>query len=402
MTTGCCWCDGKYNYVFEVKINVMSENSTQHQLPPAGTNKATKYINEGAYGCVFRSHIPCEVNMNVPGDHSTIGKLMFDAKDIASENKAVEAMRLIDPEHLFTVRSYGTCKPQAAFLESDPEAKKCELLNEPHHANQRNQIVYQYGGVTLTKFIMDFSSGMPWHVFLRVFFKMGNLFFAAMRLSAAEKVHFDIKSENVLVDDEWNMKLIDFGLLANQDEIGSNSLISMSYRYFPPELRVYAHKTRGHQDAELSALTPDDVLAEYRDDVAFELIKNQGLFDPEDDVRKLFACSAEDIMHWSKKRIDVFTVGWLLALVVFSANNLSDAPPPARFVLMTLLRHMCRFHPEHRYAPEHAFEEHQRICAFLVNSTTAVPKSLMIQAPNPKTEAAATRKKKTSGKQTVL
>lgn len=340
-----------------------------------------QYVNAGAYGCVFEPHLPCELGLSAsdPRAKKTIGKIMGDAGDAKTEWDAHQSVRLVDPNNEFTVKAHGMC---GQYRLSDVDAKelqKCVLLDSTSadRENTGAQIIYEYGGKTLTSFLMSFvDAPMPMDTFVRLFFKFGNLFYGAMLLNNNKSIHFDIKSENVLIDDDMNLKLIDFGLLTRQEDLKNNELIAFSYRYFPPELRIYSHMTR-HMPREL---TPYEVLQEYVSDGGYQFLQKSNVFDPEEDINQIFGMTPDVIMTFSQRRVDVFALGWLMCLVAFCADNMSvdnGFAADIKFPLMSFIRSTARFHPEHRSTPEEAFAYHNMVCTYFANSSVLHKKTLM-------------------------
>ncbi len=342
-----------------------------------------KYVNAGAYGCVFEPHLPCELGVSSkdPRAKATIGKIMSDANEAKIEWEANELVRKVDPKNDFTVKAHGVCKRYQLSQVDAHELEKCVLLKDGTSGQNGVQIVYEHGGKTLTEFLMNYEhTYMPMDVFVRLFFKFGNLFYGAMLLNNSQSIHFDIKSENVLIDDDMNLKLIDFGLLTRHHELEKNELIAFSYRYFPPELRIYSHKTRSTP----KELTPSEVLEEYMNDGGYDFIEKFQLFDPKDDIEKCFALPAETLMTFTKRRVDVFALGWLLSLVGFCTNGMEDPKFTAdiKFPIFTFIRNTARFHPEHRSSPEEAYAYHKMICSYFANSNVLHNKRLSALRPS--------------------
>lgn len=339
-----------------------------------------RFVNAGSYGCVYKPSLPCELRAS--HDKNTIGKLMVSEDDVREEWDANKVIKLIDPDNQFTVKAHGVCRDYEMSKVDRDEIASCTLI-EDQRATKTSQIVYDYGGTTITSFLGQFGeSSMPVDTFVRLFFKFGNLFFGAMKLAENKRIHFDIKSENVLIDDDMNLRLIDFGLLTTHEDIGSNDLISYAYRYFPPELRVYANMT--DDNGKNVDVTPTDVLNEYNVDAGYTFIETCRLFDPVADVNAIFRTPKADLLTFARRRVDVFALGWLLCLVGFSADNMSAFPPEVKFPILSFIRGTARFHPEHRMSPEDAYAYHNFACSFLANSSalhTATVKSLPALRP---------------------
>lgn len=321
-----------------------------------------KYVNEGSYGCVYKPSMSCELGLS-SDRMTTIGKLMINDKDVREEWDAANAIKLIDPTNQFTVKAHGVCKNYDMTLVDREELDRCTLIDGD--STGTSQIVYEYGGKTITSFLERYKdSTMPMDTFVRLFFKFGNLFNGAMKLSENRKIHFDIKSENVLMDDDMNLRLIDFGLLTSQDTIETNDLISYPYRYFPPELRVYAFLKSGTGN-----LTPTEVIQEYNVDAGYNFIESCKIFDPVADVNAMFRTPKEELIMFSRRRADVFALGWLLCLVGFCTDNMSAFPPQVKFPVLSFVRGTARFYPENRMTPEDAYAYHNFVCSYLVNSS---------------------------------
>lgn len=160
-------------------------------------------VARGSRGIIYRPPWP-------PADEtsSLIGKVFWEDKEFDKELEGATMIERLDPQAKFHSR----------FVRAD------------RLTPQMSQIVYEYAGIPIFKFktveLRQFCEGL-----LQVLEGI-----ETMRM--AEVVHGDISSTNVLLDDKFKCRMIDYGFATRFDSFDWNFICAVEYPYFMPEIVV--------------------------------------------------------------------------------------------------------------------------------------------------------------------
>ncbi|MQM07920.1 hypothetical protein Taro_040770 [Colocasia esculenta] len=167
-------------------------------------------LGEGGYGPVYKGKLPND-------QYVAIKRLSKDSTQGVEQFKS-EVKLVAKLQHTNLVRLLGCC------IE-----------------NEEKILVYEYmGNQSLDKFIFDANRGklLDWAKRLHIIEGITQGLLYLHKYSRLRVVHRDLKVSNILLDDEWNPKIADFGLARifswNDDEANTKRIIG-TYGYMPPE-----------------------------------------------------------------------------------------------------------------------------------------------------------------------
>lgn len=182
-------------------------------------------LGAGGMGTVFRAydrltgqHVALKL-VSTPADQLDFtSKLSSDDHQLALAIEFHTLAGLRHP-HIVNVLDYGfdNGQPQAHVQRQSKPFFTMELLNSP-------------------KTIVDAAAGQPMEVKVRLLVEM---LLALAYLHRRDVLHRDLKPDNVLVDHDWHVKVVDFGLaLAVSPEANSDisDQIAGTLAYMPPEI----------------------------------------------------------------------------------------------------------------------------------------------------------------------
>ena len=211
-----------------------------------------EFINSGAFGCVFREALPCKSKRIAK---QTVGKVFKYGQEATYEMKNNKVFHKIDPEHNFTVKTYGICDIDLTKTKSEDNIAACEYIYDTHGMRQ---IIYEYGGIDLYLSIEK----LPGLMFDDLIPLWDPLFQALVAMKNAGVQHCDIKPDNILLKlDDRNssprLLLVDFGLMTKNADFFSKMLqgrFNFTYAYYPPEFKIFDRVYRDPQNTDLESL----------------------------------------------------------------------------------------------------------------------------------------------------
>jgi serine/threonine protein kinase len=205
------------------------------------------YVSEGTYGCVFAPPLACKKPIK-SHPKPVVGKVFSRLDSATDEVKEIARIRRFDPDYKFTIPYVGKCSTaKRDFVPSD-ETNKC--VKHIGFSPSYTQLVFEHGGYELTKLFKQPNATML--NFDDVIAACLPVFEGIKRMQKKGLGHFDIKPENILIDDSQTplrINLIDFGLMGKLTELKSQTyMLEHSYMYFPPEYKILHHVNTGDTD----------------------------------------------------------------------------------------------------------------------------------------------------------
>lgn len=165
-----------------------------------------KLIGKGTYGCVFDPPLKCKSKF-VPTQRHILGKVTQPV-DYVAESEAAKVLSAIDVHKQYFILPdvKSACEIEPLSKQTEKDIQQCEPITQD--PNQKMiQFQMPYAGKSLFKRMNDTDLRTP-EFFLKL---MGFLLEAGAYLATKSFVHYDIKEDNILVDEYKNLKLIDFG-----------------------------------------------------------------------------------------------------------------------------------------------------------------------------------------------
>ena len=191
---------------------------------PHGRSLAGLPIAAGGYGCVFKPALKCK--NSPPGlDRKTgISKLMISEyanEEIAETNDVKPILETIpDYENFFLVQNITICTPDT-LTASDLQGfdKKCVNLtahgltadNVNNNLHQLKSLDIPYGGVDISHWLL--LKPLTESRFNKLNKTLLNLLYnGIIPANSRNLFHCDVKGENILIDNKYKARLIDWGL----------------------------------------------------------------------------------------------------------------------------------------------------------------------------------------------
>jgi serine/threonine protein kinase len=165
-----------------------------------------KLIGKGTYGCVFDPPLKCKSKYS-PSKANVVGKVTQPVDFSAEAEAAKELSSLSVQKQYFVLPDLNSaCEIESISKQSEKDIQQCgPITMDPNQT--MIQFEMPYSGKSLFKRLNDTDFRTP-----EVYFKlMGFLLEAGSYLAAKSFVHYDIKEDNILVNESKSLKLIDFG-----------------------------------------------------------------------------------------------------------------------------------------------------------------------------------------------
>lgn len=190
----------------------------------------SKLIGQGSYGCIYHKPLPCSTTCQSKDCQDGIGKLM-SITHADKEKQELSFIDKIDPNFDFHIGLADTC--QVNSVPNDT----CTEDHDFSNSTMLEQLIYQYGGVSLIDFL---NQDLPQTEIKKLVASFGNIFEGLIIMRANNFYHLDIKLDNIVVKkvgDNYELKLIDFGLSKHITNFNDcyDSIFRFIYPSWPPE-----------------------------------------------------------------------------------------------------------------------------------------------------------------------
>ena len=342
-----------------------NEDSDSQSSSEESMDEEIEFINEGAFGCVFRPPLECIEDFTATRDH--IGKV-FDkvkhANDEIASNRKIQQQ--IDPNNTFTIKYIGRCiVKEIKDKKLIKTIEKTEIFSDYRDIEKCPQLIYEYGGVDfkgirLTR--LDFLASLP--AWLAIFNGLAVL-------EKNKMVHQDVKPENLLYNEKYEkINLIDFGGMQRYDEIYEQqdwARNNFNYLYFPPEYKI-SHNLLYTKNKRLTTfgvyknfagasgiykmLKKEFKYAELLLDYEEHLEKIRLDKKPSQDIKKYFTSYAN--------RIDMYSMGITLVEILYD-NKIKLRNTQLEIDLKKLIGRLIQPNPELRPTPKSAYKKIYKI-----------------------------------------
>ena len=217
------------------------------KLKKGGTRKKKggKAIASGGFGCVFKPALKCSGETTRANG---VSKLMY-TNYAEQEMNEVERFRPVimqipNHEQYFIMHGISLCDPAPLTKEDLENVEMCNNLkkrdpdiltgdNINRSLGELKSMNIPYGGQDLSKWIKQTSITADVLAKLNVAI-IDLIENAVVPMNKKKLFHFDMKSQNILIDDNFNLKIIDWGLAGLQD----NNEIPDAIVNRPPQFNV--------------------------------------------------------------------------------------------------------------------------------------------------------------------
>jgi serine/threonine protein kinase len=183
------------------------------QSAKINSSYAISFVGEGESGCVVTPHIHCSIV--TPKTVKTVGKIFSNKDEFQEETENIKFIKRVDHNDKWTVKYYGSCEiPKHQILDAiknvytpdnDVQHVCFQKVNFRSTATHFRQIIYEYGGISLSQAIATYPMNMLVNAFYRLF---EGIFILALNGTFIN----DIKADNIAYHRVKNkLKFIDFG-----------------------------------------------------------------------------------------------------------------------------------------------------------------------------------------------
>lgn len=191
----------------------------------------TSLIGKGAYGCAYKPAIECEDD---PTKHLNykVGKIFTTRQNAEDEWNKTRILRRIDPQQNSFIFAYSSCPVNIGKI----PLRTCKHVDSVPKRSQ--QFVYELlmddGGDTLKNII---EKGKSISVYA-IIHSLLNIAYAIEKLLENNLIHQDIKSDNIIINDENYARILDFGQMTDIETFYDskiNTMFNNIKRCSPPE-----------------------------------------------------------------------------------------------------------------------------------------------------------------------
>ena len=300
----------------------------------------SKIIGEGQSGCVFKPPPKCKKIKDCSSSKEKcikgVSKLTVE-KEAKEEVEHVSIVDKIDPKQIYHIGNPIVCDPKESF-----DVGTCDFLDP----KKSKFLIYDDGGKTLNNVIK--LDNLDIVKFIKGF---SNIFFGIKEMSKHGFIHADIKGDNIMVDEKYNFKLIDFGMSWNA--IPTNN---STYILYPSDQSLLGNEYDG--DTYESVVQK---LNNYRKLISRdEFVKILGKPVSDEFWEKFSHTSGEETFRIIKSKIDLYSLGIYITVYLLITTPINDdikkffnSPP-----MVTLVKQMLDEDFYERYTPQQAYDRY--------------------------------------------
>lgn len=367
------------------------------------TPKKQKYTvrGKGSFGCVVDPPFDCnnaEQNEGPKQDNKkNISKIFYRPNNALDEMDVYTKLDGFDKDQQFSIKPKKMCRLNLSKVDKNL-LKECEF-EDNMNANMKlnnatKQIIYEDGGLSLTKFIS--STTLSFEEFAEYAI---NLFKALVALNEAELVHFDIKLDNIVVDIEKKGKearIIDFAYCRTIDFVKTHFGVKssfvwkrmvrsyftypMEFLYIPLLHEIASDNALSNANEKRNAkifeslqekiaktYTRDKRASEFYNHLIYELSSKRYTFFSEatTDIEE----ATDFFRKHTPEKIDVFSLGMTLYQVYgrFLSKKQVRDPVMCEKLVFPLLERMTHPFVKKRALPAEALQEWENIISVFKN-----------------------------------
>ena len=188
------------------------------------------FINQGTYGCIFRPAINCKGNLL---KSSFITKIQSEKETSDKESKIGYKIKKIKGYSKYFAPILKTCNISIGNIKND-EIKKCDFIDNKTTKIISNKMKY-VGDKTLFDFLLSILEETPNKINDTIFDCYLHLLEGIELLHENNIIHYDLKENNIMYDEEKNLPIIiDFGLSFENSNLHKyKHLLNAFYVYGP-------------------------------------------------------------------------------------------------------------------------------------------------------------------------
>ena len=187
-------------------------------------------INQGSYGCIFRPGINCKGKPIKNKKYIT--KVQKSATTSRKEAKIGKIIKTIANYDDYFAPILKTCEISMARM-TDDNVKRCDFIEDDGKTYETNKLRY-VGKNTLAKHILNVTEESPKRLFRVLLDTHKNILVGFNKLSSVGIVHFDVKENNIMIEDTTgNPIIIDFGLSSEIKTLNTNKYRDVFFVYGP-------------------------------------------------------------------------------------------------------------------------------------------------------------------------
>ena len=187
-------------------------------------------INQGSYGCIFRPGINCKGKPIKNKKYIT--KVQKSATTSRKEAKIGKIIKTIANYDDYFAPILKTCEISMARM-TDDKVKRCDFIEDDGKTYETNKLRY-VGKNTLAKHILNVTEESPKRLFRVLLDTHKNILVGFNKLSSVGIVHFDVKENNIMIEDTTgNPIIIDFGLSSEIKTLNTNKYRDVFFVYGP-------------------------------------------------------------------------------------------------------------------------------------------------------------------------
>ena len=200
------------------------------------TQEGSEKIGEGSYGCVLRPPPHCAKSKNRSGTKA-VGKILLKTNAKIELQIGALVKSIPDWEKYYIVQEEEDCDPANFKRIRSEYIEECKILQSGMIRDKNlTQVVSRYGGKTL-------ADTLPTSTFdyMRA---LKHMLEGIWKLQKQGICHYDLKENNIVVDEHSTLRIIDFGGSFVGDAVTAETVRNHVYSFMPeyntqpPELSV--------------------------------------------------------------------------------------------------------------------------------------------------------------------
>jgi len=203
----------------EQETVALEQEPVKSPIPKKSQTKIPKLLNQGAYGCIFKPELGCDVDESDTGDY--VSKLQMKTKELEKEIKIGIELQKIKNYYYYFAPIIKTCNVNIRSIDSKI-VRGCKVITneigeidtESEYTSNKIRYVGKYNMNKILQIITTtkkLSTLMNNHLYLLNSIKL---------MFENNIIHLDLKTDNIVWDENQQIPIIiDFGLSFNIKEL---------------------------------------------------------------------------------------------------------------------------------------------------------------------------------------
>jgi len=313
-----------------------------HSIKKIIRHENVEMIGEGAFGYVFRAPLKCICN-----EHNKFMNSNYVSK-LMTENNAKKEINNI--RKLEIIELPILCHSKSILIK---DGEKLDTI-----------LIYKYKGKTLFQMVNEKMK------LDEILIGMESILKEIYELNKKNIFHCDVKQNNILIDDEKNFRLIDFGISIKLDKLEKTDLISLGQIYCIWSMEnifisYYFEEMKVEEVKKILNDITNNVFEKEYNEMISVIIKMNKKEDYEKTFNKLLKIDKDEGIKEIFSKLDVYGFGYVMLYIYNSYKNTMEFNIRRR--IWNFIKKLLHANIDERLSIEETLKEYKNILSMIMS-----------------------------------